>query len=258
MNAVESFSTLPLRNVIPSYLYDEYSDDADLQSMIQAFNDLSQGYLDWFNETPIAVYTSPYVSGLLLDWVGNGLYGIPRPEIIQSGAPSLGPWDSYAWGQLAWNGYIQGVAGNAAAVNDDIYKRALTWALYAGNGKQMSIHWMKKRVARFLFGVNGSDIDVGLMNSVSISQLEGLLPGGINAAAINTFAVNEPPGDVAQTRPGGITISVANTLFSQIFQALFAQGTLAAPFQANLQVVFNGDLLDANGNPFILDTSTLG
>jgi hypothetical protein len=66
---IESFATLPLQQVIPSYLFLEYSDDQDLQAFVASFNSLAQGYLDWFRNTPLGLYTSPNITGPLLDWI---------------------------------------------------------------------------------------------------------------------------------------------------------------------------------------------
>jgi hypothetical protein len=70
---IESFNTTPLQQTIPSYLYAQYSDDENLQAFVDAYNSLSQGYLDWFNSRPLGLYTSPNIAGPLLDWVGQGV-----------------------------------------------------------------------------------------------------------------------------------------------------------------------------------------
>ncbi len=45
---IESFDTQPLQQVVPSYIYDQYSDDDDLLAFAESFNAIAQGYLDWF------------------------------------------------------------------------------------------------------------------------------------------------------------------------------------------------------------------
>ena len=50
---IESFNTQPLPNVIPAYVYDQYSDDENVQGFFEVLNAMAQGYLDWFNQTPL-------------------------------------------------------------------------------------------------------------------------------------------------------------------------------------------------------------
>src|ERR1700743_1192449 len=69
----------PLQGIIPAYAYRQYADDPDIVAFFNAYNKLSQPYLDWFNQTPLSLYTSPHVNGPLLDWISEGIYGVPRP-----------------------------------------------------------------------------------------------------------------------------------------------------------------------------------
>lgn len=157
---IESFSTQPLQTIIPSYLYKEYQDDPSLQAFVDSFNGLSQGYLDWFNQTPLGLYTSPFISGPLLDWIGNGVYGIPRPVLSTQSSTNIAGFDSAAFNKVAFNGFIRTSSGTAELANDDIYKRAMTWNLYRGDGQMFTIGWLKNRVSRFINGVNGTDYPV--------------------------------------------------------------------------------------------------
>lgn len=204
---VESFSTQPLQTVIPQYLYEQYADDVDLQAFVTTFNSLAQGYLTWFNDpnqgTPMALYTSPNVSGLLLDWVGEGLFNIPRPTLtFHTGF--FASVDSMPVNFQAVNN-AQGVDG----ITDDIYRRILTWHLYRGDGRQMSVQWLKKRITRFIYGVNGGDIpDLGDMANISITN----------------------SGKV-------ISISVPNTGIGNTFMHLMDEGIFALPFQLTYSVI---------------------
>ena len=173
---IEQFPVAPntgmLTGIIKSYLYQEYSDDEDLQAFVNTFNELSQGYLDWFNTVPLAVYTSDNITDYLLDWIGAGIYGINRPVVSTSPSPfslATGQYNSVSWNTTPWNGFnIDLNGGSSASATDDIYKRVMTWILYRGDGKQMSVQWLKRRVARFLYGENGDDIDVGLVSNIDI------------------------------------------------------------------------------------------
>jgi hypothetical protein len=157
MHTIESFSTVPLQNIIPSYLYWEYSDDSDLQAFVSSQNSLAQGYLEWFNQTPLALYTSPSISGPLLDWVGQGIYGIKRPVLASETSSTIAGYNSAAYDTVAYNSLQFFQSGTASIADDDIYKRVLTWNTYRGDGEQFTMGWLKNRVGRFINGANGSD-----------------------------------------------------------------------------------------------------
>jgi len=232
MGAIESFSTLPLQQCIPSYLYWEYSDDQDLQAFVASFNSLSQGYLDWFNNTPLGVYTSPNINGALLDWVGNGLYGIPRPVLSTQTSSTTAGYNTAPYNSVPYDSLAFSSSGTATLASDDIYKRMLTWDLYRGDGQVFTIGWLKNRVSRFLNGPNGTDYPV-LNNPPSIT------------VSGNTF-----------------TISVFNDMQGIALQELLGSRLLAFPFQYN--VAFNSvSFLNDGGvlwmtSPLSYPTSSIG
>jgi hypothetical protein len=88
-------SVTGLTTVIPSYLYQQYTDDDDCQGFVDSQNIQQQNFVDTFNALNLPIYTGPIVSDKLLDWVARGLYGITRPS-LGSGVPSLmGPLNTY-------------------------------------------------------------------------------------------------------------------------------------------------------------------
>ena len=167
---------LPLQDIIPSYLYQQYSDDPSLRAFVSAYNALAQGYLDWFNNTPLSVYTDPNINGPLLDWIGCGLYGIPRPVISTPATIQSGALNSIQLNAVALNSEIVLATGSAQLANDDIYKRTLTWNLYLGDGKVMTIDWLKRRFARFLYASNGLDITPDAGYNIGIAVTQGSSP----------------------------------------------------------------------------------
>jgi hypothetical protein len=153
-------------STIPSYLFTQYADDVDLQSLVDAQNKISQEYVDWFNSINLPIYTK--LSGQLLDWVGQGVYGVPRPTLQTSIATAKGPLNTYAFNSgIPFNGMTKAVA-TGALVSDDIYQRVLTWMFYKGDGQEFSIEWLKKRIIRFIFGDNGRDVKIGALDGVNI------------------------------------------------------------------------------------------
>lgn len=157
---IESFSSLSLQAVIPSYLYWQYSDDDDLQAFVASFNEIAQGYIDWFNQTPLSVYTSPNITGPLLDWTATGIWGIPRPVLSTESSQRFAGYNEFPYNTIAYNTLSVTQSGTAQLATDDIYKRVLTWNLYRGDGEGFCLQWLKNRIARFLNGADGMDYDV--------------------------------------------------------------------------------------------------
>lgn len=150
----------PTQEIIPAYVYDEYADDVNVQAFFASYNALSQSYLNWFNATPLAVYTSPFISGPLLDWIATGIYGIRRPVLSSETVTVAAGYNSTPYNTLAYNALAHMASGTASLATDDIYKRVLTWHLYRGDGQQFSLQWLKNRISRFINGANGSDYPV--------------------------------------------------------------------------------------------------
>ena len=167
----------PLQAVIPSYVYQQYADDENIVAFVSSFNGLAQGYLDWFNATPLAVYTSPQIAGPLLDWVGNGLYGVSRPVFSSGSTAYLAGLNAFPLNRVALNGHRFLQSGTATVASDDYYKRVLTWTTYAGDGRFFTCDMFRKRIARFLYGVSGTDISLSQAQQVSVTA--GAVPGPI-------------------------------------------------------------------------------
>jgi len=201
--------------IIPAFPYDEYVDDDDIGALFASYNAIAQSYLDWFNGINLPIYTGAQVSGALLDWVATGLYGYPRPTIAFTTSQTVGPFNTYDIDTIAFNARQTPTQSAVYTVTDDIYKRLLTWHFYKGDGQQFNIKWLKRRVVRFLAGVNGTDVSVGDTSQVSV------------AFASKTAAT--------------ITISegVVPTTYGPVFQAALQSGALSLPFQIAFSVILN-------------------
>ncbi len=234
----ESFSQPPWQNVIRAYLYDQYGNDANLQAFFDSYNAISQGYLDWFNETPLGSYTNPNVSGPLLDWVANNVYGMVRPVIsTQSTYTGAGLASApLASGPLL--GFIYSQSGTAQIANDDIFRRTITWYAYAGDGKQMSIGWIKRRVARFLYGANGGDVSLDDSLNISIYQTKIPPKGAINTASINALPINGFSTNQPNAKHS-IIINIPTSTTAQYFADLVASRVLRMPFQITVTVTLS-------------------
>ena len=119
-----------LTKIIPSYLYQQYADDDDLQAFVGAYNTLAQQYLDWMNNINLPVYTSDTITGSLLDWVAEGLYGMERPALSSGQNRNVGPFNTYAYNTLGYN--VHKIIGPTDLVDtsDDVFKRIMTWNFY--------------------------------------------------------------------------------------------------------------------------------
>jgi hypothetical protein len=203
--------TPPLASVVPAYVYTQYADDANITAFFSAVNTLAGGYLSWMTNTPLALYTSPTISGPLLDWIGQGIYGITRPIIstlsTQYTAAAL---DGVPLDTIAIDGSSFSSSGSAFPANDDYYKRVITWQTYIGDGRIFNAMVLRKRIARFLYGINGTDITASQSQAVSVAS-----------TGAKTYTIIVP--------------SAANPA-STYFQDLFNTGSLGYPFMQTATV----------------------
>lgn len=185
-----------LTTAIPSYLYVQYKDDDALQAFILAYNAMAQEYVDSFVGINLPCYNQPQISGQLLDLVGAGLYGLPRPPLSSGKNHTAGPYNTRMFNQpLPYNGIKIIGPSNVVITDDDTYKRIITWHVFKGDGDYFNIAWLKRRVARFLFGANGNDppvdqtyrIGVTIAGTVvtitlfnSVTSLTGYMGFGLN------------------------------------------------------------------------------
>ena len=234
---MEQFTDTPLQTIIKASPYFEYADSDDTTAFFNSLNSLGQQYLDWFNDTPLGVYTDPSISGPLLDWIANNLWGIYRPVISTSSTFVLAGYNSFAYNTLPYDSmnYIQ--SGTAQIATDDIYKRLLTWILYLGDGKQMSIQWLRRRIARFIYGADGGDIDIGLIANINIAiPSKSIVTGAWNSMSWDLLPW-DGGGSVTATAKHALSISVPNNNgIGPIFADLVNGGYLPLPFQLSYEV----------------------
>jgi len=154
-------------HTIPSYLYTQYNDDDDIQAFVNAYNGMAQTYVDWFVNVGLPVYTQ--LSGSLLDWVAQGLYGIVRPVLSSSSSGGFGPVNTYLVNSEIINSSKAPIAGSYYTADDDTFQRIITWHFFKADGKVFTLPWLKRRVLRFLYGTNGTAPNVSYTGEVSIT-----------------------------------------------------------------------------------------
>jgi len=162
-----------LTKTINSYLYVQYNDDDDLQAFVAAYNDLSQQYVDWFNTISLPVYTGPLIVGDLLDWVALGLYGFRRPTLTSGTTRPVGLLDTYLFNTMMLDASARIGATAFSSINDDMFKRIITWGFYKGDGRAFTTTWLKRRIMRFLIGVNGTAPNVADTSQISVTYAAG-------------------------------------------------------------------------------------
>lgn len=226
-----------LYQTIPSYLYVEYNDDEDLQAFVSAFNQLTQQYVNWFNQIGLPIYTGTLIVGELLDWVASGLYGVSRPSLAGAGQTRvLGPFNTQRFNQLEFNRRQVISSSTFYQTNDDIYKRILTWNFYKGDGHVFNVRWLKRRIMRFLYGINGTDPGVSQTNQISITfgldhvvniNIQSHLATLISGAMFNRIGFNK-------VNFNGFKVTVTNlnpVIDASILATAINSGVLQLPFQ---------------------------
>jgi hypothetical protein len=90
--------------------------------------------------------------------VAQGLYGLGRTSLASPLTPDVGPLGTLIpLGTLFPLARLDVSTQTTYNISDDVFKRILTWDIYKGDGKRFSSHWLKRRIMRFLVGVNGTD-----------------------------------------------------------------------------------------------------
>jgi len=199
-------STTNVTQTIPSYLYFQYQNDPDLPSLISAYNTMTQNYLDWFNDVNLPIYSG--LNGPLLDWVGQGIYGIARPTLQGSSSSFEGQIASYTIDDLPISA-IEKISGTTIfETPDDIYKRLITWFYFKSDGFAFTIPWLKRRIYRFLYGANGTNPSPVFTPTISVTFTES------SPVPLCTIALTGTPSPV-----------------TQYFQAAVQNGALGLPFR---------------------------
>lgn len=229
---------------IPSYLYQEYSDDDDLQAFVMAYNKMMQDIVDTFNGLNLPVYTNPNIFGALLDWVAAGVYGFWRPSLSSGLYKQYGPYNTNQYNTEQYNQYQKLYPDIISATNDDLFKRILTWHISKRDGKYFNIEWLKKRIMRFLFGLNGSQPNIDNTYQISItfgpnynctirfiSSQRNIIGGAMynqNLFTYNSKMYNDLNSDFFLITP---------LPYIDMFQEAVQSGILELPFQFNWTIV---------------------
>jgi hypothetical protein len=225
-----------LTSTIKSYLYQQYANDDSLQAFANAYNLATQNIVTWLSSVNLAYY--PGLSGPLLDWVAEGLYGMRRTSLESPATGNFGPLNTEALNTSPLNSFIPSTQ-TYYALNDDMFQRIMTWNFYKGDGNRFTMRWLKRRIMRFLVGANGIDPEpwnpgfvVGAENTTAISAV---ISGETLTVTINQALLSS----LVQVVPNVLTI----------FQLAFEGGILELPAELTSLVVNIETLLTATVAP---------
>lgn len=240
-------------STLPQYLYEEYADDETLLGFVQAFNEIVQSYVDYYNALNLPVFTLQ--QGRLLDWVADGMYGFKRPALPQGVGRSFGPYNTSMFNTIGYNVYDLEGPSSFYATTDDVFKRILTWYTYKGDGKQFNVRWIKRRVERFLSGTDGGGgnsaagspstpqmyppdntyevgVTFGTDGQININ-LQTVVRHSTGGALYNVAPYNAFPFNDFETE----AVALPSNPMYPIFKSAVDSGVLAFPFQ--LQAIVN-------------------
>ena len=217
-------------SILPSYLFQEYSDDITLQSFIEAYNVMAQEYLDWFVNINLPIYTG--LSGQLLDWVGMGVYGVPRPQLSAGLGSLAGPLNTFAFNTSAIDFDATVNNGAVIVVTDDIYQRVITWNYYKGDGQVFNVPWLIRRILRFLFGANGQDVLIASTQGIGVSISGYNITIGIVTG--NLLGVQTIGGQIQYGNGGGASPSIL--VIANILKSAVQSLATPLPFQYNFTI----------------------
>jgi hypothetical protein len=244
----KTFTTM--MEILRSYLYQQYNDDEDLIVFVNSYNAMAQAYITWFSTVMLPVYAeNENVNTKLLDWVAEGLYGLKRPTLSSGLRADVGPFNSAMFNEAMFNEDFFEDLGPTFLTDDDTFKRIMTWHLYKGDGKLFNLRWLKRRVERFLTGMNGGnggsaagepgtadmrppdqtyDVSVtfGVGNQVNIN-FHGTRRSVIGGAMFNAGMFNEFEFNELGTSATFYKVSPWAVLFKYAVEA----GVLELPFQ---------------------------
>lgn len=227
---------------LASYPYAQYTDDDDVVAFFTSYNAIAQTFVNTVNGLNLPIYTGAVISGLLLDWVGGGIYGYPRPTLSSGKTASTGELNTTEFNTTMFDGYTLSLPAPTTLTSDDIYKRCLTWQFWKGDGKYFTVRWLKRRIMRFILGANGTapnidqtyqiSVSFGVNNEVTIRFIESIATL-TKSAIMDGFELNS-----AMFNEADVSIEELEPLpYRQEFQEAVNTGALELPFTNNWVVV---------------------
>ncbi|KLQ01771.1 hypothetical protein [Enterobacter roggenkampii] len=233
-----------LEDIIKSYLYTQYNDDDDLQAFVIAYNAMAQEIYSWMINANLPIFVGGYNVGDQLKWTARGIYGVKPPVLVSGKQSTFGPFNAVMFNQLPFNGRKVVNQSEQVVVSDDLFKRIMTWNFYKGDGYYFTIPWLKRRIIRFLAGIDGMDVvndqrwSVSVLFSgsgASISIIKGYRRL-TNSSLYNSFGFNNR---VFNQKTSGV-IKSTKYEYAELFKQAFDSGLLHMPFYQPVSVTIVG------------------
>ncbi|MBP2171017.1 hypothetical protein J2125_004209 [Erwinia toletana] len=164
----------PIDKIIPSYPFVQYNDDPNVVAFFTAYNTMAQHYLTAFNKLTLPYWPDDGINGYLLDWITAGIYGHGRPYLkISTESIAKGAYNSVEYNTVPYAKLKSYWPGQTQYLPDEYFKRILTWNFYKGDGFQFCTGWLKRRIARFIYGKSGGDFTLQSAFNISVSSSAG-------------------------------------------------------------------------------------
>ena len=147
-----------LEDIIRSYLYTQYNDDDNIRAFVTAYNTMAKNVYDWMRSANLPIFVGGYNVGDQLRWIARGIYGVKPPVLASGRQLVIGAFNTFTFNTVPFNTRKVINQSEQVVVSDDLFKRIMTWNFYKGDGFYFTIPWLKRRIMRFLTGVNGVDV----------------------------------------------------------------------------------------------------
>lgn len=233
-----------LEDIIKSYLYTQYNDDDDLQAFVTAYNTMAQEIYSWMINANLPIFVGGYNAGDQLKWIARGIYGVKPPVLVNGKRSVFGPYNAVLFNQLPFNGRKVVNQSEQVVVSDDLFKRIMTWNFYKGDGYYFTIPWLKRRIMRFLTGIDGVDVvndqrwSISVLFSssgASISIIKGFRKL-TDASMFNHFTYNSQTFNQNKS----VLIKSTDYEYASLFKQAFDSGLLHMPFYQPVSVTIIG------------------
>ncbi|MCG3551094.1 hypothetical protein [Salmonella enterica] len=229
-----------LEDIIRSYLYTQYNDDDNIRAFVTAYNTMAKNIYDWMRSANLPIFVGGYNAGDQLRWIARGIYGV-KPPVLESGRQLvIGAFNTCTFNTVPFNTRRVINQSEQVVVSDDLFKRIMTWNFYKGDGFYFTIPWLKRRIMRFITGVNGVDVvndqhwSISVLFSgggASVSIIKGfrkLTDSSVyNAQTFNSRAYNQKTS---------VLIKSNEYEYASLFKQAFDSGLLHMPFYQPVSV----------------------
>ncbi|HAU3240232.1 TPA: hypothetical protein ACIPVM_002921 [Salmonella enterica subsp. diarizonae serovar 50:k:z35] len=233
-----------LEDIIRSYLYTQYNDDDNIRAFVTAYNTMAKNIYDWMRSANLPIFVGGYNAGDQLRWIARGIYGV-KPPVLESGRQLvIGAFNTCTFNTVPFNTRRVINQSEQVVVSDDLFKRIMTWNFYKGDGFYFTIPWLKRRIMRFITGVNGVDVVNDQHWSISV-LFSG---GGASVSIINGFRkLTDSSVYNAQTfnsraynQKTSVLIKSNEYEYASLFKQAFDSGLLHMPFYQPVSVTIVG------------------